>query len=64
MSARKYRWMAFRGKYFDIRHIEGKGNKVVDALSRNFKKVYEITMSQDEIDQKVKEATLIYQNYN
>ena len=35
MNARKARWLAFLSEYdFEIRHIKGKENKVVDALSR------------------------------
>ena len=36
LNARKARWLAFLGEYdFEIKHIKGKENKVVDALSRN-----------------------------
>jgi hypothetical protein len=35
LNARKTRWMEFLSEYvFDIKHIKGKENKVVDALSR------------------------------
>jgi hypothetical protein len=35
LNARKKRWMEFLSEYdFDIKHIKGKENKVVDALSR------------------------------
>ena len=38
MNARQARWIAFLSEYdFEIQHIKGKENKVVDALSRNAK---------------------------
>ena len=36
LNARQVRWLAFLSEYdFEIQHIKGKENKVVDALSRN-----------------------------
>ena len=36
LNARQARWLAFLSEYdFEIQHIKGKANKVVDALSRN-----------------------------
>ena len=36
LNARKARWLDFLSEYnFEIQHIKGKENKVVDALSRN-----------------------------
>ena len=36
LNARQARWLAFLSEYdFEIQHIKGKQNKVVDALSRN-----------------------------
>ena len=36
LNARQARWLAFFSEYnFEIKHIKGKENKVVDALSRN-----------------------------
>ena len=36
LNARQARWLAFLSKYdFEIKHIKGNKNKVVDALSRN-----------------------------
>ena len=38
LNARQVRWLAFLSEYdFEIQHIKGKENKVVDALSRNAK---------------------------
>ena len=37
-NARQARWLTFLREYdFEIQHIKGKENKVVDALSRNAK---------------------------
>ena len=36
LNARQERWLAFLSEYdFEIQHIKGKENKVVDALKRN-----------------------------
>ena len=36
LNARQARWLAFLSEYdFEIQHIKGKENKVVDALNRN-----------------------------
>ena len=36
LNARQARWLAFRSEYdFEIKHIKGKENKVVDSLRRN-----------------------------
>jgi len=38
LNARQARWLAFLSDYdFEIKHIKGKENKVVDALSRSIK---------------------------
>ena len=38
LNSRQARWLAFLSEYdFEIQHIKGKENKVVDALSRNAK---------------------------
>ena len=38
LNAKQARWLAFLSEYdFEIKHIKGKENKVVDALSRNAK---------------------------
>jgi hypothetical protein len=59
LNARQTRWLEFLCEYdFDIKHIKGKENKVVDALSR---KVHElrattISMYRTEIKDKILEA--------
>ena len=46
MNARQARWLAFLSKYdFEIQHIKGKENKVVDALSRNAKLNFTATIN-------------------
>ena len=38
LNTRQARWLSFVSEYdFEIQHIKGKGNKVVDALSKNEK---------------------------
>jgi hypothetical protein len=60
LNARQSGWLDFFYEYdFDIKHIKGKENKVVDALS---KRVYElhattISMYQTDIKGKISEAT-------
>ena len=51
LNARKERWMAFLSEFdFEVKHIKGKENKVVDALSRRTHEVYEITRNQPKSD--------------
>ena len=46
LNARQARWLAFLSKYdFEIQHIKGKENKVVDALSRNARLNFATTIS-------------------
>ena len=47
MNARQARWLAFLSEYhFELKHIKGKENKFVDALSRRTHMIYEVTLSQ------------------
>ena len=47
LNARQDRWLAFLSEYhFELKHIKGKENKVVDALSRQNHMIYELTLSQ------------------
>ena len=51
INSRQARWMAFLSEFdFEVKHIKGKENRVIDALSRWTHKVYEITMSQPKSD--------------
>jgi hypothetical protein len=46
LNARQSRWLEFLCEYdFDIKHIKGKENKVVDALSRKVHDLYASTIS-------------------
>jgi hypothetical protein len=46
LSARQTRWLEFLCEYdFDIKHIKGKENKVVDALSRKVHELHATTIS-------------------
>jgi hypothetical protein len=46
LNARKNMWLEFLNEYdFDIKHIKGKENKVVDALSRRVHEMYATTIS-------------------
>ena len=46
LNARKIRWLEFLCEYnFDIKHIKGKENKVVDALSRRVHELHATTIS-------------------
>ena len=59
-NARKNRWLEFLSKYdFDIKHIKGKENKMVDALSRRVHELHatSISMYQTDIKRKIMEAT-------
>jgi hypothetical protein len=46
LSARQSRWLEFLCEYdFDIKHIKGNENKVVDALSRRLHELHATTIS-------------------
>eukprot|EP00253_Pinus_taeda_P029145 PITA_29145 len=47
LNARQARWVDFLGSFdFEIRHLKGKENRVVDALSRKVQCLYEISYSE------------------
>ena len=51
LNSRQSRWLAFLSEYhFELKHIKGKENKVVDALSRRMHMIYEVTLSQTDVD--------------
>jgi hypothetical protein len=51
LNARKARWLAFLREFdFEVRHIKGKENKVVDALRRRVHGLFEINISREESD--------------
>jgi hypothetical protein len=59
LNARKSRWLEFLCEYdFDIKHIKGKENNVVDALNRRVHELHATTISmyQTDIKGKISEA--------
>ena len=66
VNSRKERWMSFLTKLdFEVRHIRGMENRVVDALSQRTHEFYEVTMIQLESDllSIIKTATVLYVDY-
>ena len=60
LNARQSRWLEFLCEYdFEIKHIKGKENKVVDALSRRVHELHATTISmyQTDIKSRILEAT-------
>ena len=67
MNARQARWLDFLREYdFEIKHIKGKENKVVDALSENPITSFIATISsyKTELDDKLEEGLKIDQEYH
>ena len=59
LNARQIRWLEFLCEYdFDIRHIKGKDNKLVDSLSRKVHELHATTISmyQTKMKDKILEA--------
>jgi hypothetical protein len=55
LNVRKTRWLEFLSEYeFEIRHIKGKENQVVDALSRRAHEVHVAAIIMYRIDMKDK----------
>jgi hypothetical protein len=51
LNARQARWLAFLSEFeFEVRHIKGKENKLVDALRKRFHGIFEINFSRAESD--------------
>ena len=51
LNSRQARWLAFLSEYhFELKHIKGKENKIVDALSRQDHMLYEVTLIQTDSD--------------
>jgi hypothetical protein len=66
LNARKTRWLEFLSEYdFEIKHIKGKENQVVDALSRTAHEVHvsAINMYRKDLKDKIIETTNSYQFY-
>jgi hypothetical protein len=69
INSRQSRWLEFLREYdFDIKHIKGKENKVVDALSRRVHELHSTTISMYKTDIKrknmeAKNADLQYREF-
>ena len=51
LNSRQARWLDFLSEYhFELKHIKGKENKIVDALSRQDHMLYEVTLIQTDLD--------------
>jgi hypothetical protein len=66
LNARQSRWLEFLCEYdFDIKHIKGKENKVVDALSKRVHEIHitSISMYQTYLKGRISKATKSYLQY-
>ena len=66
LNARQAIWLAFLSEFdFEVRHIKGKENKVVDALSRRVHGLFEVNINRAECDleQKVRMVGISDINY-
>jgi hypothetical protein len=53
LNARQSRWLEFLSEYdFEIKHIKGKENKIIDALSRRVHDMHATTISMYRYDLK------------
>jgi hypothetical protein len=53
LNARQSRWLKFLSEYdFDIKHIKGKENKVIDALSKRVHELHDTAISMYQSDLK------------
>jgi hypothetical protein len=60
LNARQARWLAFLSEFdFEVRHINGKENKVADALSRRVHGLFEVNISRAESDLEQKVRTTV-----
>jgi HD-like signal output (HDOD) protein len=66
LNARQTRWLKFLSEYdFEIKHIKGKENQVVDALDRRVHEVRisAISMFNTDLKDKILEAANLHQQY-
>jgi hypothetical protein len=66
LNARKTRWLEFLSEYdFDIKHIKGKENKVVDALSRivHILHATAVSMHQSDLKRRILDGLFTDQHY-
>jgi hypothetical protein len=67
LNARRARWMVLLSEFdFEIKHIKGKENRVVDALSRSMKVIHLAVVStcESNIKERVKSAHKTYTFFN
>jgi hypothetical protein len=66
INVRKTKWLEFLNKYdFDIKHIKGNENKVVDALDRRVHEMHATIISMHNLELKggILEAVTTYHHY-
>jgi hypothetical protein len=66
LNARQTRWLEFMREYeFEIEHIKGKENQVVDALNKRDREVHvaDISMYRTDLKYQIIVATNSYQHY-
>jgi hypothetical protein len=66
LNARQTKWLEFLSECdFDIKHIKGKENKVVDALSRRVHEIYytTINMCMKNLKEVILEVVASYYHY-
>jgi hypothetical protein len=66
LNMRQARWLAFLSKFdFEVRHIKGKENNVVDALSCIIYGLFEINISREEndLEQRIRTTSVNDENY-
>ena len=66
LNERQERWLSFLRKFeFEVRHIKGKENKVVDALSHIIHGLFEINISrvESDLEQRIRTIGINDENY-
>jgi hypothetical protein len=66
LNVRHARWIAFLSEFdFEVRHIKGKENKVVDALSSRIHGLFEININTKKVilEQRIRMASVNDENY-
>jgi hypothetical protein len=66
LNVRQIRWMEFLSEYdFNVKHIKGKDNKLVDALSRRVHEMHATTISTytTNLKDRILEVVKTYQLY-
>jgi hypothetical protein len=66
LNDRHTRWLEFLSEYdFDIKHVKGKENKVVDALSRRLHLMHAtyVSMHQSYLKRRILDVVVTYEHY-